>query len=243
MKSLIVEFGVAESAPWHKEFPLSKGDYNNVVDNPVNREYRDKSLRDYAIARFAAIQLACGKGLIGNADDTDEREGSPIQKNENRKNPIIWLTKSVLLFESADKFARYGRRAGRAHEGVKTVSITRRAALHYSEITARDFENVGDRPFLSGYYPIFVGEPKRVANASGNVAAFAKGNTICLTCGSLIPDAVMISSPPRTLSCQEVKPDALKRLSFFRLLPGTPRVRTSLLYPSVNSMKLLSHMS
>ena len=145
-----VEFGVAESTPWHKEFPQSKGDYNNVVD-PVNKEYRDKSLRDYAIARFAAIQLACGKGLISVAEDTDEWEGSPIQKNHNRKNPIIWLNKSVLLFESADEFAPYGRRAGRAHEGVKTVSITRRAALHYSEITARDFENVGDCP-LSGYY-------------------------------------------------------------------------------------------
>ena len=28
----IVEFGVSESAPRHKGFPLSKGDYNNVVD-------------------------------------------------------------------------------------------------------------------------------------------------------------------------------------------------------------------
>ena len=45
----IVEYGVSESAPWHKEFPLSKGDYNNVVDDPVTKEYRDKSLRDYAL--------------------------------------------------------------------------------------------------------------------------------------------------------------------------------------------------
>ena len=152
-----------------------KGDYNNVVDDPVNKESRDKSLRGYAIARFAAIQLACGKGLFSDADDTDEWEGSTIQKNDNRKNPIIWLNKSVLLFESADQLAPYGRRAGRAHEGIKTVSITRRAAPHYSEITARDFEYVGDCPFLSGYYPIFAGEPKRVANANGNVAASAKG--------------------------------------------------------------------
>ena len=68
---------------------------------------------------------------------------------------------SALLFEAADDFAPYGRRAGKAHEGVKMVSITRRAATHYSEVTARDFQNVGDS--LSGYYPIFVGEPKRVA--------------------------------------------------------------------------------
>ena len=81
----------------------------------------------------------------------------------------------MLLLETADKFAPYGGRAGRAHEGVKTVSITRRAALHYSEITARDFENVGECPFLSGYYPIFVGEPKRVVHANENVAASAKG--------------------------------------------------------------------
>ena len=56
----IVEFGVAGSAPRHKELPLSRGGYNNVVDDPVNKEYQDKSLRAYAIARFAAIQLACG---------------------------------------------------------------------------------------------------------------------------------------------------------------------------------------
>ena len=92
-----VEFGVAESAPWHKEFPQSKGDYNNVVDDPVNRGYRDKSLRDYAIARFAAIQLACGKGLISDAEGTDEWGGSPIQKNGNRKKPIIWLNECAPL--------------------------------------------------------------------------------------------------------------------------------------------------
>ena len=96
-------------------------------------------------------------------------------KEDNRKSPVIWLNESVLLFESADKFAPYGRRAGRARESVKTVSITRRAALHYSEITARDFENVGECPFLSGCYPIFVVEPKRAANANENVAASAKG--------------------------------------------------------------------
>ena len=27
----IVEYGVAESAPWHKQYPLSGGDYNNAV--------------------------------------------------------------------------------------------------------------------------------------------------------------------------------------------------------------------
>ena len=96
-------------------------------------------------------------------------------KEDNRKSPVIWLNESVLLFESADKFAPYGRRAGRARESVKTVSITRRAALHYSEITARGLENVGECPFLSGCYPIFVDEPKRVANASENVAASVEG--------------------------------------------------------------------
>ena len=91
----ITEYGVTDSAHWHKEFPQSKGDYNKVVNDPVDKDYRDKSLRDYAIARFAAIQLACGKGLISDADDKSEWEGSPIQQNDNRKNPIIWLDKKV----------------------------------------------------------------------------------------------------------------------------------------------------
>ena len=177
MKSLRLSntYGVSDSAPWQKEFPPSKGHYNKVVDDPVDKGYRDRSLRNYAIAPFAAIQLACGKGLISDADDKCEWEGSPIQKNDNRKNPIIWLDKSVFLLETADEFAPYGRRAGKAHEGVKTVSITRRAAPHYSEITARDFENMGECPFSSGYYPIFVGGPKRIANANENIAASAKG--------------------------------------------------------------------
>ena len=49
------------------------------------------------------------------------------------------------------------------------VSITRRAALHYSEITARDFENMGECPFSSGYYPTFVGEPKRISGVQENI--------------------------------------------------------------------------
>ena len=48
----IVEYGVSDSALWHKEFPRSKGDYNKVVDDPVDRSYRDKPLRDYAIFSF-----------------------------------------------------------------------------------------------------------------------------------------------------------------------------------------------
>ena len=100
---------------------------------------------------------------IRDSDDKSEWEGSPIQQNDNRKNPITWLDKSVLLIEAADEFATCGRRSGKAHEGVKMVSITRRAALHYSEITARDFENMGKCPFSSGYYPIFVGEPRRIS--------------------------------------------------------------------------------
>ena len=171
----ITEFGVTDSAPWHKEFPRSKGDYKRVVVDPVSKDYSEKSLRDYAIARFAAIQLANGKGLINDNDDKSEWEGSDIQQNDNRRNPIIWLDKSVLLVEAADEFAAYGRRSGRAHEGVKMVSLTRRAALHYSEITARDFENLGKCPFSSGYYPIFVGEPKRVSKDEENVAASAEG--------------------------------------------------------------------
>ena len=107
-------------------------------------------------------------------DDTGEWD---VLKFANMKRGRIPSSGSLgaLLFESADKFAPYGRRAGKAQEGVKTVSITRRAAFHYSESTARDFENVGDCPFLSGCYPIFVGEPTRVANTNGNVAASAKG--------------------------------------------------------------------
>ena len=122
----IVELGVAESAPWHKEFPLSGGDYNNVVDDPITKEYQDKSLRAYAVARFAAIQPACGKGLLSDEDDTDEWEGSQVHKNENRnklKNPIIWLPRSALLVEAADHFAPYGRRAGKAQKGLRRSAL------------------------------------------------------------------------------------------------------------------------
>ena len=38
---------LTDSAPWRKELPQSKGDYNKVADDPADRDYRDKSLRDY----------------------------------------------------------------------------------------------------------------------------------------------------------------------------------------------------
>ena len=57
---------------------------------------------------------------------------------------------------------------------MKTVSITRHAALHHSEVTASEFGNLGNNPFLSGYLPIFVGEPKRAVDSNEFVAASAK---------------------------------------------------------------------
>ena len=62
----ITEYGVTDFAPWHKEFPRSKGDYSRVVVDPVDKDYSEKSLRDYAIARFAAIQLADGKVFLSH---------------------------------------------------------------------------------------------------------------------------------------------------------------------------------
>ena len=54
--------------------------------------------------------------------------------------------------------------------------ITRRSLLWILKI------RIGDSPFLSGYFPIFVGGPKRAANADGNIVASsragaARGNT------------------------------------------------------------------
>ena len=60
------------------------------------------------------------------------------------------------------------------HTSVRTVSIPRGAALHFSETIARDFENLGENLFANGYFPIFVGEPKRVVNTDGNIVASAK---------------------------------------------------------------------
>ena len=171
---------------------------NNVVDDPVNKGYRDRSLRDYAVARFAATQLACGKGLISDADDKYEWEGSPIQKNDNRKNPIIWLNKSVLLFESADEFAPYGRHAGRAVRGFKRLAsleeplfTTRRLPL----VILRTWENAHSRVDTipsSSVNPSGLQTPTRISLRP------QKGNATCLTCGLLIPDAVMILFPVLT---------------------------------------------
>ena len=91
----IIERRVVDFAPWHKEFPVSGGDYLNAVDDPITKGYPDKSIRDYATARFAAIYLAGGKGLINGMADKDERDGSRVHKNGNRKNPISWLSEST----------------------------------------------------------------------------------------------------------------------------------------------------
>ena len=99
---------MAESAQWHKRFPPSRGDYNHVVDDPITEDHKTTSVRAYATARFAAIQLAKGRGLISDKADTDEWEGSDAHPNENRKNPIIWLEDSAILLVVADKYAPYG---------------------------------------------------------------------------------------------------------------------------------------
>ena len=79
----IVNYRVAESAPLKKEFPPSSGKYDKVVENPITEEQKTISIRSYATARFAAIQLANGKGLIDDEDDMDEWEGSDSHPNEN----------------------------------------------------------------------------------------------------------------------------------------------------------------
>ena len=170
----MIEHRVVDSAPWHKEFPVSGGDYVNAVDDPIAKDYHDKSIRDYAIARFAAIYLAGGKGLINDKADRDEWGGSRVHKNEvertrssgsRRARSFLRLSMaSPLMGEGPDVIMRVFRRL-----------VSRGAALHYSEITARDFENIGESLFLSGCFPIFLGEPKMVSDASENVAASAKG--------------------------------------------------------------------
>ena len=104
----IVEHCVAESAQLHKQFPPSRGDYNNVVCDPITEDYKKRSVRAYATARFAAIQLAKGRGLINDKADIDEWEGSEVHADENRKNLIIWLDESAILLVVADKYAPYG---------------------------------------------------------------------------------------------------------------------------------------
>ena len=101
----IVEHCVAESAQWHKKFPPSRGDYDNVVGDPITEDYKQISVLAYATARFSAIQLAKGRGLISDKADTDEWDGSEVHPNENRKNPIIWLEESAILLVAAGKFA------------------------------------------------------------------------------------------------------------------------------------------
>ena len=83
----IVEHRVADSARWHRKLPPSSGDYDNIVDDPVTKEHRDKSVRAYATARFAATQLAYGKRRVNDKADTDEWEGSRVHKNEIGRTP------------------------------------------------------------------------------------------------------------------------------------------------------------
>eukprot|EP00972_Heterocapsa_arctica_P045178 6670205-Heterocapsa_arctica.AAC.1 len=65
-----------------------------------------------AVARFRAIELANGRGLVNGPEDTELWMGvENVHPMESRKLPVIWTNNGyvITLRSDPDGFASYGR--------------------------------------------------------------------------------------------------------------------------------------
>ena len=84
---------------------------NGIVASEVNSPLRKYMSRTHAAeALRRAIHLARGDGLLDDAEDTEQWQGSVPNKDEARGDVIYWGSDRALIFgDSTDSFATYGR--------------------------------------------------------------------------------------------------------------------------------------
>jgi hypothetical protein len=87
-----------------------------------------RDLISLAVARFRAIELANGDGVINDADDVEKWSGvREIHPKESRLLPVVWTSDSLVitLKESDDGYASYGRVHAHGTAGVTIQCVTR----------------------------------------------------------------------------------------------------------------------
>eukprot|EP00972_Heterocapsa_arctica_P009620 1418058-Heterocapsa_arctica.AAC.1 len=111
-----------------------------------------RDLISLAVARFRAIELANGTGVINDADDVEQWMGvDEIHPEESRKLPVLWTNDGyvITLLSDPDGFASYGRVHLHGTAGVVANSISRHDAARIPDYSSENFHNIGFNPELA----------------------------------------------------------------------------------------------
>ena len=129
--------------------------------------YSMQSAKSLAIARYRAIELANGGGIVDN-DDPGDWCGVPHHHcNDDRRSAIVWSDESAtFILQGSDGYAAYGRREFVGQSGISTLDMDRNAAISNGYVPSDAFQNLGSTPFGSEYTPAFRSEPKRACARS-----------------------------------------------------------------------------
>eukprot|EP00972_Heterocapsa_arctica_P050773 7463396-Heterocapsa_arctica.AAC.1 len=111
-----------------------------------------KDLISQAVARFRAIELANGHGLINYPADIEQWMGvEEIHPMESRKLPVVWTNNGyvITLRSYPDGFASYGRVHWHGLEGMIANSISRDDATRVQNYSSDNYDNIGFNPELA----------------------------------------------------------------------------------------------
>ena len=75
--------------------------------NPLTKQYCQISLHAYAVGRLKAISLANGEGRTDDEEGPGGWDGAEVHKNENRQQPMLWITDHAVIFTSTDSLSIY----------------------------------------------------------------------------------------------------------------------------------------
>jgi hypothetical protein len=122
---------------------------------PVSRDPYTMYTRDLislAVARYRALELVSGDGVINDIDDVDRWNGvQKIHPKESRSPPVVWTSDGMIitLSASADGYASYGRIHSHGTAGVTATEISRAKAFAVPEYPDIDYHNIGFNPSLA----------------------------------------------------------------------------------------------
>eukprot|EP00972_Heterocapsa_arctica_P079293 11688501-Heterocapsa_arctica.AAC.1 len=134
-----------------KDYIYAIQEIKTVSPKPIVRNPSDVNIVDvvsYAVARYRAIELANGKGLVSDTCDTEFWRGVPdIDPNGCRKLPVIWTDRTVTSFSpDPDGFASYGRVGWYGYDGLLPYTLSRSDTTRVQQYSCDVFENIGFNP-------------------------------------------------------------------------------------------------
>ena len=169
----ITEYGVTDPAPWHKEFPQSKGDF--IVRLSMTLLTGVIATNPFAIMRLLALLLSNLLVVKGPSAMLMIRVSGKILPSKGMiigRIPSSGSTKVCFSLKLPTSSLPTGGVPAKPMRALRRL-----ASLGELPFTTRKLPLVTLKIYAHprSATPIFVGEPKRIANANENVAASAKG--------------------------------------------------------------------